>query len=60
MSIAKQAAPHLGLNSFLDKVIVLLMVAIMLAIVWPVGMVLWGQSRPAQKMVCALDKGTKL
>ena len=60
MSITKQAVPHSGLNSFLDKVIVLLMAAIMLAIVWPVGRVLWGQSHPAQKMVCALDKGAKL
>ena len=41
-----------SLIPFLDKVIVLLMTAIMLAIVWPVGMVLWGQSHPAQKIVC--------
>jgi len=41
-----------GLIPFLDKMIVMLMTAIMLAIVWPVGLVLWGQSRPAQKIVC--------
>jgi hypothetical protein len=35
------------LAALLDRVIVIMMVAILLTLSWPVSMVLWHQSRPA-------------
>ena len=40
-----------SLSNLLDRAIVILMVAILLTLSWPISVVLWHQSRPAQPAV---------